>query len=130
VGRFLEHSRIFYFQNGGEEEIYIGSADWMARNLYERVEVLTPVRDSFSRDRIRQEILEAYLADSVKARLLRKDGSYVRVFSARAEGRREPQTSFNAQEFLIALAEGKATLENIPEPAAARAVRARVKKER
>src|SRR6201987_118509 len=61
VGRFLEHSRIYYFGNGGEEEVYIGSADWMPRNLYERVEVLTPLKDPMARDRVRYEILEAYL---------------------------------------------------------------------
>src|SRR6202048_273454 len=73
VGRFLEHSRIFYFANGGKEEIYAGSADWMPRNLYERVEVLTPVRDELLRERVRGEILEAYLADNLKARILLKD---------------------------------------------------------
>ena len=129
VGRFLEHSRIFYFQNGGEEEIYTGSADWMARNLYERVEVLTPVRDAFSRNRIRQEILEAYLADNVKARLLQKDGSYVTAFQGRA-GKSKPAVSFNSQDVLIALAEGKASLETIAKPAVKRAPRAQAKKER
>ena len=65
VGRFLEHSRIFYFANGGEEEVYIGSADWMPRNLYERVEVLVPLRDEMTaRERVRHEILDAYLADN------------------------------------------------------------------
>src|SRR3989475_7505142 len=59
VGRFLEHSRIYYFANGGEEEIYMGSADWMPRNLYERVEVLAPLRDEFLRQRVRHEILDA-----------------------------------------------------------------------
>ena len=85
VGRFLEHSRIFYFANGGEEEIYLGSADWMPRNLYERVEVTFPVKDPMLRQRIRSEILEAYLRDTAKARLLRADGSYV---AAEAAGRR------------------------------------------
>src|SRR6202044_2593827 len=56
VGRFLEHSRIYYFGNGGDEEIYMGSADWMPRNLYERVEVLVPLRDEVLRDRVRHEI--------------------------------------------------------------------------
>ena len=75
VGRFLEHSRIFYFANGGEEEVYLGSADWMPRNLYERVEVMFPIKDPMLRERVRHEILEAYLADTVKARILRRDGS-------------------------------------------------------
>src|SRR5712675_502488 len=78
VGRFLEHSRIYYFGNGGEEEIYIGSADWMPRNLYERVEVLVPLRDEFLRERVRREILDAYLVDNRKARVLRRDGTYIR----------------------------------------------------
>jgi polyphosphate kinase len=113
VGRFLEHSRIYYFANGGEEEIYLGSADWMPRNLYERVEVLFPVKDEFLRQRVRQEILESYLADNVKSRILQKDGTYIRAW--RAQGRRKPPAlGFNAQEFLIGLAEGKAVLESLP----------------
>jgi len=114
VGRFLEHSRIYFFANGGEEELYLGSADWMPRNLYERVEVLFPVKDEFLRQRVRQEILQAYLVDNLKSRLLQKDGSYVRVW--RAQGRRRPPSNgFNSQEFLISLAEGKVTLDGIPE---------------
>ena len=118
VGRFLEHSRIFYFANGGEEEVYMGSADWMPRNLYERVEVIFPVRDEMLRQRIRQEILQAYLADNVKARLLQRDGSYLRAWQV--QGRRRPpvpSNAFNAQEFLIGLAEGKLGPEAIPEVA-------------
>lgn len=118
VGRFLEHSRIFYFANGGEEEVYLGSADWMPRNLYERVEVIFPVKDELLLQRIRQEILESYLADNVKARLLQKDGSYIRVWQA--QGRRRPPApanAFSAQEFLIGLAEGKVGPEAIPEVA-------------
>ncbi|MBV9574210.1 MAG: polyphosphate kinase 1, partial [Acidobacteriales bacterium] len=79
VGRFLEHSRIYYFENGGDEEVYLASADWMPRNLYERVEVMFPLKDSLLRDRARHEILDSYLADQVKARRLLKDGSYVRT---------------------------------------------------
>src|SRR5437899_3450293 len=70
VGRFLEHSRIFYFANGGQDEVYLSSADWMPRNLYERVEVMFPVKDPMLRNRIMHEILSAYLADSIKARVL------------------------------------------------------------
>ncbi|HKE08401.1 MAG TPA: polyphosphate kinase 1 [Candidatus Acidoferrum sp.] len=79
VGRFLEHSRIFYFANGGEPEIYVGSADWMPRNLYERVEVLFPLKDEALRQRICDEILPAYLADNLKARALGSDGKYAYV---------------------------------------------------
>jgi len=116
VGRFLEHSRIFYFANGGEEEVYLGSADWMPRNLYERVEVIFPVKDELLRERLRHEILESYLADNVKARVLLKDGSYVRSWRAQGK-RRAPAESaaFNTQEFLIGLAEGKQVLDAIPE---------------
>src|SRR5262249_61872104 len=76
VGRFLEHSRIFYFENDGEPEIYLGSADWMPRNLYERVEVLFPLKDEALRQRICNEILPAYLAENLKARSLGPDGAY------------------------------------------------------
>jgi polyphosphate kinase len=115
VGRFLEHSRIFYFANGGEEEVYMGSADWMPRNLYERVEVIFPVKDTLLRERVRREILESYLADNVKARILQKDATYNRVW--KVQGKRKPPSgldAFNAQEFLMALAEGKQRLEAIP----------------
>jgi polyphosphate kinase len=76
VGRFLEHSRIFYFANGGEEEVYIGSADWMARNLDRRVEVVAPVLDPKSKKYLKETVLAAYLRDNVKARVMRSDGSY------------------------------------------------------
>lgn len=112
VGRFLEHSRIYYFANGGEEEIYIGSADWMPRNLYERVEVLVPLRDEVLRERVHREILDAYLADNRKARILLPDASYIRAWQpVRGKRDRRPPTgpaAFNAQDFLIAVAEGKA----------------------
>ena len=116
VGRFLEHSRVFYFANGGYEEIYLASADWMPRNLYERVETMFPVKDPMLRDRIRHEILDAYLADTVKARVLRHDGSYIRAWQA-SRKRKPPAPGFNAQEFLLALAEGKqvAAMPSIPE---------------
>jgi polyphosphate kinase len=118
VGRFLEHSRIYFFANGGEEEVYIGSADWMPRNLYERVEVLTPLKDPMVRERVSQEILGSYLADNLKTRILSKEGSYRRIWqSANSKGRGKApsgSSAFNAQDFLIALAEGKATLQAIP----------------
>ncbi len=120
VGRFLEHSRIFYFGNGGEEEIYLGSPDWMPRNLYDRVEVIFPVYDSLLRERIKIEILGSLLADNLKSRILQKDGSYVRVWKVR--GKRKPpsgEEAFNAQEYMAALAEGKTTLQAIPAPESA-----------
>ena len=112
VGRFLEHSRIFYFENGGEPEVYLGSADWMPRNLHERVEVLFPLKNPLLRDRVVHEILAAYLADNVKARFLQKDGRYLRSWqSPRGRSKRPPRGSaaFSAQDFLIAVAEGKAS---------------------
>jgi polyphosphate kinase len=78
VGRFLEHSRVYYFRNGGQEEIYLGSADLMTRNLDHRVEVLFPVEDQRLIRHLRDEVLVTYLADNVKARDLRADGSYER----------------------------------------------------
>jgi polyphosphate kinase len=111
VGRFLEHSRIYYFGNNGEEEIYMGSADWMPRNLYERVEVLLPLQDELLRERVRREILDAYLADNRKARILLSDATYIRAWQP-VHGRRnrKPPTgaaAFSAQDFLISVAEGK-----------------------
>jgi polyphosphate kinase len=120
VGRFLEHSRICYFRNGGAEEIYLGSADWMPRNLHERVEAVFPVRDPLLRDRVKNEILAPYLADNVKARLLQRGGNYVR---AERGGKTAP---FSAQEFLIDAAEGKRDLSAIP-MAPARPPRRRVR---
>ncbi len=85
VGRFLEHSRIFHFANGGQEEVYLSSADWMPRNLYERVEVMFPLKDALARERVRHEILDAYLVDNLKSRVLRKDGAYVRSLAGRGK---------------------------------------------
>jgi polyphosphate kinase len=129
VGRFLEHSRIYYFANGGAEEAYIGSADWMPRNLYERVEVLTPLRDPMLRERVHQEILDCYLADNMKTRMLQKDGTYARVWQAPGKRHLNPP-AFNAQEFLIALAEGKQSLDAIPKAPARAHRRIEVGKER
>ncbi len=111
IGRLLEHTRIFYFENGGDEEIYISSADWMPRNLYERVEVLCPIRDAGLKQRIKDEILAAYLADNSKTRFLDRAGNYARPM------RTKGQKIFSAQEFLIALAENAATIADIPAPA-------------
>jgi polyphosphate kinase len=78
VGRFLEHSRIFAFANGGEREVYIGSADWMGRNLDRRVETVVPVLDVALRDHICDDMLAVLLADNCKTRWLRSDGTYAR----------------------------------------------------
>jgi polyphosphate kinase len=79
VGRFLEHSRIYYFRNAGQEEIYLGSADLMPRNLDRRVEVVFPVRDPKLIRHLRGEVLATYLADTVKARHMQPNGTYVRT---------------------------------------------------
>ena len=78
VGTFLEHSRIFYFENGGNPEIYMASADWMSRNLDRRVEIMFPVEDAKLKKEVKN-ILDVQLADNVKAQLMQPDGSYVRV---------------------------------------------------
>jgi polyphosphate kinase len=98
VGRFLEHSRIFYFENGGGPEVYLGSADWMPRNLYERVEILFPVKDAVIRERVCTEILGAYLSDTCKARLLCSNGGYSRVRAGRNG------VAVNAQDHLLRVA--------------------------
>ena len=124
VGRFLEHSRIFHFCNAGQEEVYLASADWMPRNLYERVEVMFPLKDALAGERVRHEILDAYLVDNLKSRLLRKDGVYVR--SWQAEGKRKPPAggaAFSAQDFLLGLAEGKQAVEAMPVPSPRKARR-------
>jgi polyphosphate kinase len=95
VGRFLEHSRVYYFRNGGNEELYIGSADLMPRNIDHRVEVLFPVQDPKMIAGVRDELLAIYLADTVKARRMLSDGSYLRVKAV--SGRRR----LNSQEWLL-----------------------------
>ena len=115
VGRFLEHSRIYHFANGGNDEIYLGSADWMPRNLFERCEVIFPVRDPVALARIHDEILPAYMADTVKARLQQSDGSYLRASKLVKDA-----PPFASQDFLMQLAEGKVELDAIPAPIAAK----------
>ncbi|MFN2234226.1 MAG: polyphosphate kinase 1 [Anaerolineales bacterium] len=95
VGRYLEHSRIYYFLNAGNEEIYMGSADLMPRNLNRRVEVIFPVEDPAMIRHIRDDILEIYLIDNVKARLMQPDGSYLRLTP------KDGQVHINAQEYLL-----------------------------
>ena len=79
VGRFLEHSRVFYFANGGNNEIYIGSADWMHRNLDRRVEAVAPIKDNQLKQYIKEEILGAYLQDNANAQILKADGTYEKI---------------------------------------------------
>jgi polyphosphate kinase len=93
VGRFLEHSRVFWFANGGHDEVYIGSADWMSRNLKHRIEVVAPVSDPKAKRYLRDVLLDAYLTDNTKARELQPDGRYTPLLTGS-----EP---FNSQEYFI-----------------------------
>jgi polyphosphate kinase len=88
LGRFLEHSRIYYFHNGGDELVYVGSADFMPRNLYRRVETLFPVSNPKLIRRLRDGILEQYLRDEASARHMQPDGTFTRV--PREPGKRLP----------------------------------------
>jgi polyphosphate kinase len=108
VGRFLEHSRIYYFENGGSPEVLLGSADWMPRNLYERVEVLYPLKDAQLRERICKEILPAYLADNKKARVLGSNGQYTPY------RRQQGNKGFSVQEHLMKLAGGFVNGSGVP----------------
>jgi polyphosphate kinase len=95
IGRFLEHSRIFYFRNAGQEEVYLGSADMMPRNLDRRVEVAFPVQDPKLVRFLRDEVLAIYLADVANARHMKSDGTY-----ERPPDRYQPD-SMNSQEWFI-----------------------------
>jgi polyphosphate kinase len=95
VGRFLEHSRIYYFRNAGQEEVYLGSADLMPRNLNRRVEVVFPVGDPKLICQLRDEVLATYLADEVKARHMQPNGTYSR------SSNRTTQDSVNSQQWFI-----------------------------
>ncbi|MDX1980091.1 MAG: polyphosphate kinase 1 [Bryobacteraceae bacterium] len=92
VGRFLEHSRIFYFLNGGEEEVYLGSADIMSRNIDRRVEVLFPVQKAAMVRLLRDRVLAVYLSDNNKARIMQPDGTYVRASRGKGERNVNSQT--------------------------------------
>jgi polyphosphate kinase len=104
VGRFLEHSRIFYFENGCRPEVYLGSADWMPRNFFRRIELVFPIEDGVLRDRIKREILDVQLADNVKARLLQSDGTYA---AAKRPSGSEPRCS--QSEFIALAGDGTRT---------------------
>jgi polyphosphate kinase len=84
VDRFLEHARIFYFRNGGDEEVYLSSADWMPRNLDKRIELLFPVESEEGRQKV-LAALDAAFQDNVKGRWLQADGSYKRRRPAKGE---------------------------------------------
>jgi polyphosphate kinase len=108
IGRFLEHARVFYYENAGEPLVYCGSADWMPRNFFRRIEALFPIEDPDLRRRIIQDVLPIELRDDEDARELQPDGSYVRP--ARAAGA-EP---FRAQKYFMVAAEQRATASLTP----------------
>lgn len=107
VGTFLEHSRIFYFENGGNPEIYMASADWMSRNLDRRVEIMFPVEDARLKKEVKH-ILDVQLADNVKAQLMQPDGSYRKIKNAPDMPQVEAQQIFceEAREKAKAVTEG------------------------
>ena len=94
VDRFLEHSRIFYFENACQPEVFVGSADWMPRNFFRRIEVVFPIDDGNLRDRVQRELLDTVLADTVKARVLQPDGTYQRAMAKRGVPALRSQTEF------------------------------------
>jgi polyphosphate kinase len=110
IGRFLEHSRIYYFHNGGDEEVYLGSADLMPRNLDHRVEILFPLADNKLIVRVRDEMLARYLSDTAKARRMLADGSYLRKKPANGK------PAFNCQESWIPKRRASEAHERIEDP--------------
>jgi polyphosphate kinase len=94
VGRFLEHSRVYYFENGGNPDLYLASADWMPRNFVRRVEIAFPVEDPALRDEIINDILPRFVNDHVKARELQADGTYLRLKTEEGQPRSQAQLHF------------------------------------
>jgi polyphosphate kinase len=99
VDRFLEHPRVFLFANNGQEEIYCGSADWMPRNFFRRIEVVFPIETPALKDRLREEVLGTALADNVKSRLMKSDGTYA------IPPRKAGEEPIRSQTLLLALAQ-------------------------
>ncbi|MBI5773059.1 MAG: polyphosphate kinase 1 [Verrucomicrobia bacterium] len=110
VDRFLEHSRIFYFENACQPEVFVGSADWMPRNFFRRIEVVFPIEDGNLRERVRHELLERMLTDNAKARRLHPDGSYHQPPLKRGTAPRRSQSEFIA----LGLSSGHATVRGEP----------------
>src|SRR5438105_6143091 len=94
VGRFLEHSRVYYFENAEQPDLYLSSADWMPRNFYRRVEIAFPIEAPALRDEIVNDILPRFLTDRVKARELQPDGSYLRLHPLEGSPRSQAQLHF------------------------------------
>ncbi|MGO8671447.1 MAG: polyphosphate kinase 1 [Capsulimonadaceae bacterium] len=112
VGRFLEHSRIYYFENGGDSDIYMGSADLMRRNLDRRVEILFPVEDPELRRRVKEDMLEVYLRDTKDATELLPDGHYVPVLPP-LDAQGHPEERFSAQEWFLAQSQAVARMSSM-----------------
>jgi polyphosphate kinase len=108
VDRFLEHSRIYYFENACQPQVFIGSADWLPRNFFRRIELVFPIEDGNLRERIIKEILAVCLADNTKARFLQPDGTYRPATPAKGEKPHRSQFEF------IALASGEEDLPRRP----------------
>ncbi|HMP81595.1 MAG TPA: polyphosphate kinase 1 [Verrucomicrobiota bacterium] len=119
VGRFLEHSRIFYFENACAPKVFVGSADWLPRNLFRRIETVFPIEDGNLRERVIRELLNVALADNTKARLLQPDASWKPGKPAAREKRRDSQQEF------IAIAEAK--VNGVEKPVDGKAAYPRVK---
>src|SRR5882762_2100926 len=94
VGRFLEHSRVYYFENAGQREVFLSSADWMPRNFYRRIELAFPIETPALRDKIINDVIPAFLHDRVKARELQADGTYRRLGPEGEEPRQQAQWQF------------------------------------
>jgi polyphosphate kinase len=103
VGRFLEHARVYYFENAGQPLVYCGSADWMSRNFFRRVEALFPIEDPELRKRVIDDLLPSELRDNEDARQLRPDGTYVPT------ERQQGEPAFSAQRYFMASARLRAT---------------------
>ncbi|HET6406739.1 MAG TPA: RNA degradosome polyphosphate kinase, partial [Chthoniobacteraceae bacterium] len=101
--RFLEHARIICFENGGDPQVFVGSADWMPRNFFRRIETVFPIEDPALRRRIMTQILDVQLADNIKASALEQEGSYQRSPKSKGESPRASQDEFMA----LALGEAK-----------------------
>jgi polyphosphate kinase len=102
IGRFLEHSRVFYFASGKQESLYLSSADWMSRNMLRRVELAWPVEDPKLRQRIFNECLQTYLQDYVDAWVMNANGQYVRATPPKSRSA-SPKIHTSAQQQLIAM---------------------------
>ena len=112
IGRFLEHSRIYYFRNDDQVDLYVGSADLMPRNIDRRVEVLFPIDDATLRQEIIDNVLQVYLNDTDKCHVLQPDGTYIRVSNSKSQ----KDTVFNSQEWFL---NGRVTLQHqmdVPAP--------------